>query len=87
MNIPYIDTIYRETEPRLYDVYSLYDNEFWAEETQIPEVSVTSYESPVKRTYPMLAQAATSQASQSSHSSSSPSPQHSKVWKYLNRVG
>ena len=84
MGIAYTETIYKDTETRFYAVFSSYEDEFYDEETQPPEVEVSHYESPVKRTYPMLAAYGTSQSSTSSHNRSSPGSQHTEVQKYLN---
>ena len=84
MGITYTETIYKDTETRFYAVFSSDEDEFCDEETQPPEVEVSHYESPVKRTYPMLAACGTSQSSTSSHNRSSPGSQHTEVQKYLN---
>ena len=78
IDIPYTNTVYKDTEARFYGFFffSSYEEGFCNEDTRPPEVEVGHYDSPVKRTYSMLVAAGTSQSSTSSHSWSSPRSQY-----------
>ena len=84
MDIPYTDTVYRDTQARFYVVFSSNEEEFCNKDTQPPEVEVSHYDSPLKRTYPMLPTVGMSTSSTPSYNRSSPSTQHTEVHKYIN---